>query len=113
MGIQKNSSFKFPDNRAFIFLTESASTTMEEFVDNLDIPFQGEMMGEEYVVTLANSDEFSELYNIISTNKILNIKNDSTANDSEARFCFEADGFDVGMLADFDDDIYKMVVSRN
>ena len=115
MSVGKNNNYSFNNgSRTFRFIEAVEEIpSLEDFVYSLNIPFEGEFKGEEYVIALENSNDFSEAYNIVSTNKDLNIKNDSIANDSEARFLFYSDNYDISLLADFDDDIYRVVVSRN
>ena len=96
------------DNRAFRFVEDVNLESIGEFVDSLNLPFEGEMQGEEYVVDMHSSDEFSEMYNLISTNKNLHLNDDSMATDGEARFSFYSDNYNVGLLADFDEDDYKL-----
>ena len=114
MGIKKNSFFSFSnDKRAFTFVEDLEDTeTLEDFIASLDLPFEGEYQGEEYVIVMDNSNDFSEVYNVISTNKDLHVQDESTANDDEARFKFKGGDYEVGLFADFNDDYYKMVVSR-
>ena len=124
MGVKKNSFFTFDDDsRAFRFVEdvedtetteedEDAPQSMEEFVASLELPFEGEMKGEEYVVPLYNSDEFSDAYNIVSTDKDFIVSKDSIANNDEARFKFISDYFEISLLADFNDDVYRLVVTK-
>ena len=124
MGVKKNSFFTFDDDsRAFRFVEDvedketteeddDASQSMEEFVASLELPFEGEMKGEEYVVPLYNSDEFSDAYNIVSTDKDFIVSKDSIANNDEARFKFISDYFEISLLADFNDDVYRLVVTK-
>lgn len=112
MGIQKNSKFSFGDDpRAFGFLNEDYET-IEEFVDSLNLPYEGEFDGETFSLDLGDSDTFSEVFNVISLNMELHADDDSIANDSEARFIYYGDNFEVKLEADFTEDVYKLTAER-
>ena len=112
MGIQKNSKFSFGnDPRSFSFLSEDYET-IEEFVNSLDLPYEGEFDGDTFRLDLMNSDAFSQVFNIISLNKELSSDDDSVADDSEARFTFYGDNFEIKLEGDFSEDIYKLTVER-
>lgn len=84
--------------------------TIEEFIDSLNLPYIGEMKGEEYVISLQDSNEFSEVYNLISNKDELHVEEESTANDGEARFTFYGQFYEVKLDADFDDDVYRVTI---
>jgi len=83
----------------------------EEFVDSLELPFVGEMKLDDYVITLDNSNDFSRLYNIVSNNLDLTLDDDSITTTNNALFIFFNDEYEIKLTADFNKDVYRMVVS--
>lgn len=85
---------------------------MEEFIKELDLPYEGKMSGGEYIIKLNTSNDFSKLYNIISTDKQFNLDKNSMATTNNAMFVFYNDWYELKFTADFNKDIYRMVVSE-
>ena len=85
---------------------------MQEFIDSLDLPIKGEMRNNEYIIDIKDSDDFSTLYNAISLNKKLNMLDNSLANIHESKFSFTDGTYQVNLEADYDNDIYKLVVEN-
>ena len=85
---------------------------MEELIKELNLPYEGEMKGDEYVVNIPDSDAYSEVFNIVSLNDDVEAEDDSTANDAEARFKFFTDDFEIKLDADFMNDIYRLTIGR-
>ena len=83
----------------------------EEFIKSLNLPFEGKSAGNDYIINLNNSDDFSTLYNIISNNINLSMDDESITTTSNALFTFFNDEFDLKLVADFNKDIYKLIVS--
>lgn len=85
---------------------------MEDFINELNLPFEGEMHGDTYIITLNNSNDFSKLYNIISTDKQFTVDNNSVSTTNNAMFKFYNDWYEIQFTADFNKDIYRMVVNE-
>ena len=83
----------------------------EEFVETLDLPFDGEMWNDDYVITVDTSDDFSYLYNLISNNNELTLDDRSITTTDNALFTFFNDEYEVRLTADFNKDIYRLMVS--
>ena len=83
----------------------------EEFIETLDLPFDGERWNDDYIITLNSSDDFSYLYNIISNNNELTLDDSSVTTTDNALFTFFNDDFDLRLSADFNKDIYRLTVS--
>ena len=84
---------------------------MDKFIASLDLPFKGKQVDKyEYILDLDNSDDFSKLYQAVS-NKLEQLEDISTQpNLLTASF---TDGtYQVDLIANFDLDIYRMVVSE-
>ncbi len=83
---------------------------MQEFIDSLEIPYEGEEKGRQYVVELPDSNAFSRTFNLIDINKEMHIKGESKATDMETEFRFTNGEYDVVLVADYDADIYRLIV---
>jgi len=64
---------------------------MEDFIKELNLPYEGKMSGGDYIIKLDTSNDFSKLYNIIATNKDFNLDRDSMATTNNAMFVFYND----------------------
>ena len=86
-------------------------SSIEEFVDSLGLSqFEGEMNGDSYMLDVTSSNDFSTIFNIISTNKDLEADDDSTATVSKSHFVFTDGYYEVELKADFDKDLYSVTV---
>lgn len=83
-----------------------------KLVDKLDLPFKGEYAQGEYIITLNTSDEFSELYNQISTDSAFKLDDNSMSTGNNAVFLFYTDECELRFTADFEQNIYRLVISR-
>jgi len=84
---------------------------INEFVDSLNLPFEGELKGKEYVINVDNSDDFSTLFNTIDLNKNLHLTGESKATEKESLFRFTDGYFEVVLEANYDTDVYKLTVT--
>ena len=81
-----------------------------EFVESLNLPYEGEEKGNEYVIALPDSNAFSEVYNIISNEDGLHVEEDSKASDEEARFTFYSSRYEIRLEANFEEDVYRATI---
>jgi hypothetical protein len=85
---------------------------VQDLLDNLDLPFEGEWVQKEYVITLDNSDDFSQLYNLISTDSTFNLDDNSMSTGNNAVFIFYTDDCELRFTSDFEQDVYRLTISR-
>ena len=85
---------------------------MNEFIDSLELPFEGEMRGKQYWLELKNSNEFSQAFSLISMNNKLNLEDDSKATTKESEFRFTDGYYEVLLKADYDNDVYQMTIEE-
>lgn len=85
---------------------------MEEFINSLNLPFTGKYGAGEYIITLNNSNDFSDLYNIISTNNEFHLDETSITTDNNAMFLFFTDDYEIRITADFQKDIYRAIIGE-
>lgn len=84
---------------------------MEEFVNKLNLPFDGKIVGEEYVIQLDTSNDFSDLFTCISTNNDLDLQPGSITTEGNAMYVYWSEEFEILLTADFEKDIYNLRVS--
>ena len=86
---------------------------MKEFIDKLNLPFEGKYIDNSlYIIDLNNSNDFSDLYNAISLNKDLRLEGDSVATVDSSKFVFTDGYFEVILEADYDNDFYRLSVGE-
>ena len=83
---------------------------MKEFIDSLELPYEGKMVNNQYILDVDYSDKFSELFNAVSLNNFLHLEDNSVATVDETRFVFTDGEYDVRLEADYDNDVYRLVV---
>ena len=85
--------------------------SLENFVEKCDLlQYGGEMEDDHYTVEVTSSDEFSKLFNTVSTNKDLSPDEDSVATVNKSHFIFTDGYYEIELKADFDKDLYSAVV---
>ncbi len=84
-----------------------------EFVDSLNLPFEGELKyGKEYYVEVSSSNDFSKLFDCISLNDSLTLEDNSRATVDDTKFTFTNGEYDVVLEADYNDDVYFLKVEQ-
>ena len=85
-----------------------------DFVDELNLPFSGELNdSDEYIIKLNSSDDFSKLFDKISSNEKLKQVDRPLTTVDNSTFKFYYDDILVIIKADFEKDSYKLVVTKN
>ena len=93
-------------------LEEFEESSLQEFVDSLELLYPGEYKNDEYIIKLDSSNDFSILYNLLSNNKELKVSDNPIADNDTASFIFSNGEFEAKITADFNKDFYRMVISR-
>ena len=88
------------------------NNSLEQFIETLELPFEGETQGDKYVVEVDTSNDFSALFNQIDLNKDLHLTGESKATDSESTFRFTDGYWEVLLQADYDKDKYSLTVEE-
>lgn len=83
---------------------------MQEFIDSLNLKIKGELKNNQYVILTDNSNDFSALFNTISLNDFLRLEDNSIATDKESSFRFTNGEYDVILEANYDKDVYSLIV---
>lgn len=87
-------------------------SSLQEFIDSLELNYQGDFINDKYVIKLNTSNEFSELYNELSNNKELHVLDNPIADNDSAVFVFSNGDFEAKISRNFNKDFYRLEVSR-
>lgn len=85
-------------------------SSIEEFVNSLNIPFEGSYNNNQYIINLKSSDDFSKVFSIISLNSQLRALDGSTATDSETEFRYTDGYYEILLSANYDEDVYSILI---
>lgn len=86
---------------------------MEEFAKQLGIEEPGELIGNKYVIPLMNSDEYSKIYTILDKSDLVDLDGSSTlVTDKVSELKYIGDEFTVKLDANFVDDFYRVVITK-
>lgn len=90
--------------------------TTKEFIEDLGIsvddnPFKVD--GDTYTLVLTDSDDYSELYALLSHVDSLDLDAESTVMTEHSNMMkYMSDDYDITLEANYDSDIYKFIVER-
>ena len=85
-----------------------------EYLQSIGINKEGEYAEDAYVVSLTNSNEYGRIFTILEKSDDLDIMEDNqviTEQGSSLMYESESQPFIISLLADFDQDIYQLVVN--
>ena len=86
---------------------------MEEFAKQLGIEEPGELIGDKYVIPLMNSDEYSKVYTILDKSDLVDLDGTATlVTDKVSELKYVGDEFTVKLDANFTDDFYRVVITK-
>lgn len=85
---------------------------MDNFISDLDLPFEGEMRGNQYIINIETSNDFSNLFSKVSMNDKLHLDGKSEANVDKAEFRFTDGYYDVLLQADYNEDAYSCTIEE-
>lgn len=85
---------------------------IDDFIQDLNLPFEGEMRGSQYIINVETSNDFSDLFSTISMNDKLHLEDKSKASKEESEFRFTDGYFDVFLQADYDNDTYSCTIEE-
>lgn len=88
------------------------NSKLEDFVNSLKLPANGQYSGNEYIITFDNSDDFSDIFNLISLNKTLTAEDNMVATEDNCISVFTDGWFEIKLVANFKDDIYRIFVGE-
>ena len=87
---------------------------MKELLKNIGITEVGYYGKEKnYVIDLENSDHFNKVFSKLQKSDLVDENEDSSVvNLSVSNILFLSDDYSLNLIADFDQDIYKLVVTE-
>lgn len=86
---------------------------MEEFAKKLGIEYPGEMSNGKYIIPLNNSDEYSKVYTLLDKSDLVELDTSCTlVTDKVSELQYFNDDFNIKLAANFVDDLYKVVISK-
>ncbi len=86
---------------------------MEEFAKQLGIEQAGELIGDRYVIPLMDSDEYSLIYTKLDKSDLVDLDPTSTlVTDKVSELKYVGDEFTVKLDANFEDDFYRVVITK-
>lgn len=87
---------------------------MKDLLRKLGIREQGtRTSNHNYVIDLDDSDHFNRIFSKLDKSDLLEENEDSSVVNLEVtNILYIADGFSLNLIADFEQDIYKLVVSE-
>ena len=88
---------------------------MKEFLRNLGITQQGNVDNDgNYVIDLESDKEFNKVFSILDKSEELDENDEmSVANIEVSNIMYESDDFTINLIADFAQNIYKLVIQEN
>lgn len=88
---------------------------MKEFLRSLGITQQGNMDDDgNYVIDLESDKEFNKIFSILDKSEELDENDEmSVANIEVSNIMYESDDFTINLIADFAQNIYKLVIQEN
>lgn len=86
---------------------------MDEFVKSLGIMEPGSFEGDKYVVELADSNAYAKAFTILDKSDKVDLDGDSTlVSPKVGELLFLSDDYDIRLVANYKDDIYKIIVEK-
>ena len=85
---------------------------LEDFINKFKFPYEGKYLDDIYTITLPDSDAFSDMYNLISNAVDIEMTQEATATIDNTVFIFTDGYYELKLEADYNDDIYKVTISR-
>lgn len=86
---------------------------MDEFMKEVGITTGGNYEGDRYIIELADSDAYSKAYTTLSKSDKMDLDGDSTLVSSRmSELLFLSDEYDIRLIANYTDDIYKIIVEK-
>ncbi|MBO7696645.1 MAG: hypothetical protein J6T10_28795 [Methanobrevibacter sp.] len=87
---------------------------MESVLRKLNIYLEGSYSKDgSYVVDIYDSDDFGRIYSLLDNNNSVEELDDSSLlNQHSANISYLYDDYQLTLIADFDEDLYKLVVTE-
>lgn len=87
---------------------------MESLLRKLNIYLDGSYSKDgSYIVDIYDSDDFGRIYSLLDNNKdVEELADSSSINMHNANVTYIYDDYQLALIADFDEDLYKLVITE-
>lgn len=87
---------------------------MESVLRKLNIYLEGSYSKDgSYVIDIYDSDDFGRIYSLLdNNNNVEELDDSSLLNQHSANISYLYDDYQLTLIADFDEDLYKLVVTE-
>ncbi len=86
---------------------------MNEFLKQLSITTTGNYVEDKYTIEINNFNEFSLIYNKLEQSELITKDSDeSFFNMDEAHVVYLSDEYEILLLGDLNNDVYKLIVEE-
>lgn len=87
---------------------------MKELLNKIGITEEGHMSsGNNYIIDLEDSDHYNRIFSKLDKSDLVEENEDSSVvNLDVTNILYLADGYSLNLIADFDQDTYKLVVTE-
>lgn len=85
---------------------------IKEFLSLLNLNIEPEMKDGKYIVTLDNSDYFANVYSRLDKKEDVDLV-DLEMSEQETVATYMSDDFDITLSADYDNDVYQLVIEES
>ena len=87
---------------------------IKDFLNSIGLYKEGNFKDNQYLIDISNSNEFGKYYSILNKSDLVNEDIEvSTVNVENSNIRFNSDDFDLTLIADINNSIYKLIVEEN
>ena len=87
---------------------------VEKYLKDLGVTKEGRVSGDEYIITLQDSDDFARTYSILETSNDLNIDDSlSLLSNTASKIFYASSDYTITLNANFNSDTYTLVAKEN
>ena len=87
--------------------------TIDKFLDELGISGDYTSSDGEYTFMLSDSDEFQDVYSLLSSSKLVDLDVDNiVVTEDENILKYIADDYDLTLECNFNEDVYKLIIEE-
>ncbi len=87
---------------------------IENFLEKHHISKTGKEINGEYKITLNNSDEYMQLFNLLDTDSTLELEEDTVLVGETSSVCnYVGEDFTISLIGDLLHDVYELKVKEN
>lgn len=85
---------------------------MDKLLQELGITQRGNQEGDKYIITLSNSDEYSQVYSKLDmSDKVTLDEYNTLVSDNVSELTYLSDEYDINLIANFTTDSYRVIIT--